>query len=90
MTSSPITDLEYGILVKLSGARFPPATASKRFVRDWFNGYIKQLSPRGRRFLAFIAHRYRRQYRLSDSEQAWVDQWIRWEPPGLKSCRALQ
>src|SRR5690348_17677052 len=78
--STPITDLEWGIIGKLANASFPPGTASKRFVRDLANGYIGQLSPRGRRFLAFIANRFRRQYRLSESDWAWIRGWLSYEP----------
>ena len=77
---SPITDLEAGIIRKFCGASFPPGTASKRFARDLSAGYIKQLSPRGRRFLAYIANRFRRQYRLSESEWVWVRERLEWKP----------
>ena len=68
-----ITDLERGIIAKLGTATFPPATASKRFVRDLNSGYIRELSERGRAFLAFVAHRFRRQYSLTAEEWAWVE-----------------
>lgn len=77
---SPITDLEWCIIRKLSGASFPPGTASKRFVRDLAGGYIKQLSPRGRRFLAYVANRFRRQYQLTESEWTWIHEWLNYEP----------
>lgn len=77
---SPMTDLELGIAAKVTSARFPPATASKRFARDLGAGLIKSLSPRGRRFLAYVAHRYRRQYALSEDEKRWIDQWIAYVP----------
>ena len=72
--ATPITELEQGIIAKLSSATYPPATASKRFVCDLHAGYVKQLSDRGRAFLAFIAHRFRRQYKLTEEEWAWVDE----------------
>jgi hypothetical protein len=62
-----ITELEKEIIARVATANFPPATASKRF--------IKQLSDKGRMFLAFIAKRFRRQYQLSAEEQAYVDEW---------------
>lgn len=71
---TPISELERGIITKMARAKFPPATASKRFVADLSSGYVKQLSPRGRAFLAFVAHRFRRQYQLNADEWAWVDQ----------------
>ncbi len=67
-----ITELERGIIAKLAKATYPPATASKRFVRDLSSGYIQQLSEKGRTFLAFVAHRFRRQYELTEEEWAWV------------------
>lgn len=75
-----ITDLERSIIVKLGKAIFPPATASKRFVRDLNSGYIKQLSAKGRTFLAYVAHRFRRQYELTAEELAWVTE----HNPGVK------
>ncbi len=73
---APLTELERGIVRKLSEARFPPYTASKRFARDLAAGYVVNLSDRGRAFLAFIVHRFRRQYQLSEDEWQWVRQWL--------------
>jgi hypothetical protein len=70
-----LTELEKSIIAKLATANFPPATASKRFVGDLSAGYVKQTSDKGRMFLAFIANRFRRQYKLSVEEQKWVDEW---------------
>jgi len=44
-------------------------------------GYIKDLSWRGRKFMAYIAHRFRRQYTLTPDEQAWVNRWKDYEEP---------
>ena len=77
---SPISDLESGLIAKVCAARFPPYSASKRFARDLSAGYIKQLSPRGRRFLAYCVNRFRRQYQLTDSEWVWVREWLEWKP----------
>lgn len=74
MERSPISGLEKSIIAKLGTATYPPATASKRFVRDLNAGYIRELSDRGRAFLAFVAHRFRRQYSLTAEEWAWVEQ----------------
>lgn len=76
-----LTVVESDIVRKLSCASFPPATASKRFVRDLEAGYVKQLSGKGRRFLAYVAHRFRRQYQLNEIESAWVAEWINWQAP---------
>ena len=70
---TPISPLEKSIIIKLGTATYPPATASKRFVHDLCSGYIRELSERGRKFMAFIAHRFRRQYSLSEEEWAWVN-----------------
>ncbi len=71
-----MTEIEQSIAQKLVTARFPPGTASKRFVRSLEAGYIRELSDRGRAFLAFVTHRFRRQYQLTSEEQAWVNEWL--------------
>lgn len=76
---TPLTDLEKSIAKKLVGARFPPYSASKRFARDLGDGYIKELSDKGRAFMAYVVHRFRRQYTLTSDEQMWVDQWLKRE-----------
>lgn len=80
MKRTPLTDLEKELIRKVSGARFPPGTASKRFIRDLSSGHVRQLSDRGRAFLAFVVHRFRRQYQLSPTEQAWLAEWLHWKP----------
>ena len=77
---SPITELEAGIIRKFCGARFPPGTASKRFARDLSSGYIRHLSPRGRRFLAYVAHRFRRQCNYTMQEWNWIQHWLKSQP----------
>jgi hypothetical protein len=83
---TPLTDLEKRIVAKLEFARFPPGTASKRFAHALNAGYVKELSSKGRRFLAYVAHRFRRQYPLFDDEKAWIAEWIDYkeEPPPAK------
>lgn len=78
---TPLTEIERGIVEKLSRASFPPATASKRFVRNLSDGYVKELSGKGRRFLAFVVHKFRRQYTLNEAEWAWVREWQSWQAP---------
>lgn len=68
-----LDQLEKAIYRKVSGASFPPATASKRFMQG--DADLLKLSDKGRRFMAFIAHRFRRQYVLTEEEWAWVDKW---------------
>lgn len=74
-----LSEIEQGIAKKIGGARYPPATASKRFAQNCAGGYIKELSPQGRRFMAFIAHRYRRQYALTSAELDWISEWLQYE-----------
>ena len=76
---TPLTELEQSIARKIAGASLPPYSASKRFGRDLGSGYIKQLSSRGRAFMAFVAHRFRRQYVLTEDEIRWVNEWIHYE-----------
>jgi hypothetical protein len=73
---TPLTDFEKVLIAKVGAARFPPYTASKRFAQDLSSGHIVRLSDKGRSFLAYIAHRFRRQYRLSEDEQAWIKLWL--------------
>jgi hypothetical protein len=78
---TPLSEIELSIVDKLGQASFPPATASKSFARNLCSGYVKDLSPRGRRFLAFIAQRFRRQYNLTKEEKQWVAEWIDYQEP---------
>lgn len=71
----PIDQFERGLIDKVSGATFPPASNTKRFVRELYQGHKQNLSDRGRWYLAFIAHRFRRQYTLTNEEWAWVNLW---------------
>lgn len=73
---TPLSDFEKELAAKVCGASMQAYSASKRFARDLNAGHIRQLSDRGRGFLAFMAHRYRRQYQLTAEEQAWVKKWI--------------
>lgn len=80
---SPITEMKSLLIRKLAAVRFPPGTASKRFARDLASGYIKQLSPRGRKFLAWVLNRFRAQVSLTNEEHGWVIHWLFWEDSGL-------
>lgn len=81
MIRTPLSAVEKSIAAKVATANFPPGTASKRFARNLGNGYVKDLSDKGRKFLAFVANRYRRQYPLSKDEWAWINEWLAWEAP---------
>lgn len=70
---SPLSELERSIVSVVCGASFPPATAAKRFIMRLAGKEIQYLTPRGRWFLAYIAHRFRRQYALTVEQWQWVD-----------------
>lgn len=72
---APLTELEWALVQKLSNVRFPPYTASKRFAHSLADDHIQKLSDRGRGFLAFIVHRFRRQISLTPEQQQWVTEW---------------
>lgn len=79
MKGTEFSAIERSIIAKIGSARFPPATASKRFARDLSSGAVTQLTGKGRRFLAYVANRFRRQYLLSADEIEWISQWINWK-----------
>jgi hypothetical protein len=69
----PISAVELSIVRKMQRlVTFPPATASKRFVNTLSDR--SQLTDKGRRFLAFIAHRFRRQWigAATEEEFHWI------------------
>jgi hypothetical protein len=70
---TPMTDLEWGMVSKLKGASQQAASAGKRFIR--ILGRKSQLSEAGRRFLAELFHRYRRQYKTTNEETLWLKEW---------------
>lgn len=78
----PITDFERQIITTVSRATFIPGTGPKRFIRDCYSGHIKQLTEKGRWYLAFIAHRFRKQYALTAEQMAWVTEQLN-NQPGL-------
>lgn len=69
-----MTDFEKDLAAVVSGAVFPVGSGPKRFIRDICGGHIVQLSERGRDYLAYIAHRFRRQYTLNAEQWAWVNE----------------
>jgi hypothetical protein len=75
-----MTNVEWGILRKMQASvTFVPGTSHKRFILGLTEH--SQLSPGGRKCLAFIAHRYRRQWKASGEELEWIDHWnsFKWE-----------
>lgn len=71
---APISEFELALVKTVRRATFPVGSAHKRFIRD--TSEHSKLSDRGRWFLASIAHRYRRQYRLSTEQIQWVNEWL--------------
>lgn len=71
--TTALTGLEQSIYRTVQTANFPPATSSKRFMQG--DADKVRLSDKGRAFLAYIAHRFRRQYRLSDEQWEWIIRW---------------
>ena len=68
-------ETEQSIVRKLQAhVTFAPASYHKRFIRDLIPEK-SQLSDKGRNYLAYIAHRYRRQWMPSDPEFEWVVRW---------------
>ena len=74
---TPVSMVEASIITKLQGrVSFPPGHAHKRFIYRLTEK--SELSDRGRAYLAFIAHRYRRQWTASQDELEWIVQWGEW------------
>src|SRR5579864_3701853 len=64
---SPLSTLETRMIQRIQGSvTFPPGSSHKRFIRRL--NPQSQLSDRGRQYLAYIAHRYRRQWKASAEE----------------------
>lgn len=71
---TPMTLTEMMIVDKIQQhVRFPPATSPKRFIRRLT--MQSELSDRGRQYLAWIAHRFRRQWQPTEEEFAWIVTW---------------
>lgn len=71
---TPLSAFEKELATTVSQATFPVGSGSKRFIRDIYDGRIQQLTDKGRWYLAYVAHRFRRQYRLTQEQLAWVNE----------------
>jgi len=72
---TPMDAIEQGIVRKLQGyVTFVPASSHKRFIHDLIPDR-SQLSDRGRAYLAYIAHRYRKQWKATHEEFCWIVRW---------------
>lgn len=77
---SPIQPIEWSIANKMQcQVTFPVGSAHKRFVRGLSEK--SQLSDRGRAYLAYLAHRYRRQWQGTTEELEWLVRWGEWVKP---------
>jgi hypothetical protein len=77
---SPLSELELGLVKKLCSVSLPPGSACKRLVNELRSGRIRQMSDRGRSFLAQAVFRFRIQYQLDSAEEAWISEHLEyWE-----------
>jgi hypothetical protein len=76
LQKAQIEPIEWLIVFKMqTNVTFPPATGPKRFInRLTVNS---ELSDEGRRYLAYCAHRFRRQWTATAEEFAWIVQWLK-------------
>jgi hypothetical protein len=73
-----MSDVEKTVVRHLQAwVTFVPGSSHKRFVLH-LNPETSQLSDRGRNYLAYIAHRYRRQWTATDEEFEWIVAWNTW------------
>jgi len=70
---APATEYELSLIRKVQRATFPVGSAHKRFIHTL--GSKSKLSDKGRKYLAFIAYRYRRQYKLSFEDYDYIGKW---------------
>jgi hypothetical protein len=69
-----MSNVEMAILGKLQASvTFVPGSSHKRFILGLSEH--SHLSAKGRNYLAYIANRYRRQWKASDDEFEWIDRW---------------
>lgn len=69
-----LTTVELMLIEKLQrSVTFPPGSSHKRFIRGL--DQHSQLSEAGRCYLAYIAHRYRKQWQANDDEFQWMVRW---------------
>jgi hypothetical protein len=74
LPKTQIEPVEWLIAFKMQSAvTFVPGSSHKRFIREL--SVNSQLTDRGRAYLAYIAHRYRRQWKPSQEEFEWIVRW---------------
>lgn len=85
---TPMTDVELSIVAKMQrSVTFLPGHAHKRFVRNLTPD--SKLSAKGRNYLAFIAHRYRRQWTASCEEFHWIVEHMAYGLPAIPPAPRL-
>lgn len=71
---TPMTMVEMQIVDKLQcDVTFPVGSGPKRFIRRLTIN--SELSDAGRAYLAYVAHRFRRQWKATDEESQWIVRW---------------
>jgi hypothetical protein len=88
---TPLDAIEQGIVRKLqANVSFSPGHSHKRFIGD-LHPEKAQFSDRGRAYLAYIAHRYRRQWKATHEESCWIVRWASYgtlpQPKPESQCR---
>lgn len=69
-----IQPAELAMVEKIQGAvTFPPGGSHKSFIGRLTADSM--LTDRGRNYLAYIAHRYRKQWKASADEARWIEKW---------------
>lgn len=77
LPKTQITPEEWIMAAKIQASVvFPVGHSHKRFMRELTDKAM--LTDRGRQYLAYIAHRYRRQWQATQSELAWISKWGEW------------
>jgi len=85
---TPISEFELRLADRVACATFPVGHSHKRFIRGI--SAASKLSDRGRWYLAFIANRYRWQYKLSEEQWAWIRERLSGDIPGRQTERETE
>lgn len=77
-TRRPMDEIERTIVRKMQAhVTFVPGSSHKRFILH-LNPETSKLSDGGRNYLAYIANRYRRQWKCTHEEFCWIVRWCRY------------
>ncbi len=72
----PISSMEWSIVTAMHSVCFPAGSPHKRFIRDLSENSM--LTDRGRMYLAYLGHRYRRQWKATDGQAEWIIRFGEW------------